>query len=64
METSTPQTPESPQAEVLDSATIRQLQLEASRMQLRMNELTGDEHARYEEVMRTLKANGADDWGD
>jgi hypothetical protein len=49
---------------VLAPEAIRALQLEASRLQLRIANLTTDERAQYENIMNTLRANNADDWGD
>lgn len=56
--------PEQTQAEPLSPEAIRGLQLEASRMQLRLQTLTTEERSRYEDVMTILRQNNADDWGD
>ena len=51
-------------AERLEPQEIREMQLRASVLQLRISELGEEERTEYRGIMATLRDNEADDWGD
>jgi hypothetical protein len=50
--------------EPLRPEEVREMQLRASALQLRIGSLAEDEREEYRRIMDTLRENDADDWGD